>query len=581
MEVNDSTDLVASFQKSLKTDPRLGRYKIEAVLERPGVLDLRGKADCWKDVVDIGFLAGKVPSVRSVVNRIDSPERKRTADEKALQRKIEEAKRLGEVSKADVVIIGCGISGASVARALAKYDLDILVVEKANDISEGTTKANNGMIHSGHDPENGTLKAKLNVLGNAAYTQWAEELDFDLTRPGFLLNIFDESQEKGLVELYENGVKNGVPGIRLVSNEEAHKIEPRLNVEVKRALWTPTAGFVDPYEVVLALMENAIGNGVRLMLETEVLAIHLKESAVSEVVTDKGLIKTSMVINAAGLYADDIADMVGDMFYTIHPRRGTLLIFDKLSGERSTDLDLGVMPSAHSKGGGNMKTPTGNPLWGPSSKEVPDKEDCAVEQDDLDELFGKAFTDGIKPRDIINFFSGVRAPVYSEDFIVEASERVEGFIHVAGIQSPGLASAPAIAARVEDIVLEKRPGTVLKENFNPRRKASVKFASLNREEQENLITKNPKYGRIVCRCETVSEGEVVEAIQGVVPARSMDAVKRRTRCGMGRCNGSFCGPRVMELISQKTGIPYEKVTKRGKGTEILARDNRNSQGIEA
>jgi glycerol-3-phosphate dehydrogenase len=292
------------------------------------------------------------------------------------------------------------------------------------------------------------------------------------------------------------------------------------------------------------------------------------------VVTNRGIIETGIVINAAGLYADEIADMVGDMFYTIHPRKGTLLIFDKKAGERSTNANLSTMPSAHSKGGGNMKTPTGNPLWGPSAKEVPDKDNLAVDQDELDELFAKVFTDGIEPKDIVTFFSGMRAPAYSEDFIVEASERVGGFIHVAGIQSPGLASSPAIAARVRDIVLKMRPNTALRERYNPRRRAGARFSRLGRADQDALIAQNPAYGHIICRCETVSEGEVVDAIHGVIPARSMDAVKRRTRCGMGRCNGGFCGPRVMEIISRETGVPYQQVTKRGQGTEMLSADNR-------
>ncbi|MDR1137103.1 MAG: FAD-dependent oxidoreductase [Synergistaceae bacterium] len=568
------SDLIREFNEALRADERLGRYEIEAALERPGVIELRGIADSWKDATDIGFLASGMQSVKNVVNRIETPVHKRSHSPEDVRQRISGAESIGTIAKADVVVIGCGVSGAAAARTLAMYDLDIIVVDKAHDVSEGTTKANNGMIHSGHDPKHGTLKAEMNVKGNAMYTQWAEELDFDLTRPGMLLSIFDEKQDKSFEAMYENALKNGVPGVRIISNEEAHKIEPRLNVDVRRALWTPTAGFVEPYEVVLALMENAIENGVKLMLKTEVLDVKVSQGSVSSVVTNRGVIETSLVINAAGLYADEIADMVGDMFYTIHPRKGTLLIFDKRAGDRSTDTNLSTMPSAHSKGGGNMKTPTGNPLWGPSAKEIPDKDNLEVDQDELDELFAKVFTEGIEPRDIVTFFSGVRAPVYSEDFIVEASERVKGFIHVAGIQSPGLASSPAISARVRDIVLDIMPETALREKYNPRRRANVKFSRLNRTEQDALVAENPAYGHIICRCETVSEGEVVDAIRGVIPAVSMDAVKRRTRCGMGRCGGGFCGPRVMEIIARETDTPYWKVPKRNLGSEMLTADNR-------
>jgi glycerol-3-phosphate dehydrogenase len=568
-------DIIREFNDALGAHARLGRYEIEASLERPGVIELRGSADSWGDATDIGFLASGIPSVRNVVTRIETPERKRSqAAEDARKRAIADAESLGVTAKADVVVIGCGISGAAAARTLAMHDLDIIVLDKAHDISEGTTKANNGMIHSGHDPKHGTLKAEMNVKGNAMFTQWADELDFDLTRPGMLLSIFGEKQDKAFGAMYENALKNGVPGVRIVSSEEAHAIEPHLSAEVRSALWTPTAGFVEPYDVVLALMENAMDNGVRLMLRTEVLDVKTDRGAVSSVVTNRGVIETGIVINAAGLYADEIADMAGDMFYTIHPRKGTLLIFDKKAGERSTSTNLSTMPSAHSKGGGNMKTPTGNPLWGPSAKEIPDKDNLAVDQDEMDELFAKVFTDGIGPKDIVTFFSGVRAPVYSEDFIVEASERVAGFVHVAGIQSPGLASSPAIAERVRDIVLKMRPQTALRERYNPRRRAKARLSRLGRAEQDALIAQNPSYGHIICRCETVSEGEVVDAIRGAIPARSMDAVKRRTRCGMGRCSGGFCGPRVMEIISRETGVPYPQVTKRGQYTEMLAADNR-------
>jgi glycerol-3-phosphate dehydrogenase len=571
--------MVEEFHKRLSEKAGLNRFAITAEESRPRVLSLNGLVDTWQQVVDIGHVAGGLPGIRGVVNDIRSKDAPRDdAAELALrQSRSKEARSLGQIDDADVVIIGCGVSGAGVARQLARYDLRIVVLEKTTDISEGTTKANNGMIHPGHDPKQGSLKAILNVKGNAMYDQWAEELRFLFRRTGCLLCIHREEEEAALDAMFENAQKNGVPGVRMLSSEEAMRMEPNMLVPPRRAMSCPSAGFVEPYEVVEALIENAMQNGVKLMLETEVLDIDVEEGRVKAVLTTKGLIAAKTVINAAGLYADDIAAMVDDRFYTIHPRKGALLIFDRRCSPNATFANMSSLPSAFTKGGGNMITPTDNHLWGPSAKEIPVKDNFAVDDDEFEEVIGKCYTKGINSGDVIAYFSGVRAPVYTEDFIVEASEKIKGFIHVAGMQSPALASAPAVAELVERIYL-KENSPAPRKNYNPRRKAPIKFSRLNREEQNAAIKKDPRYGHIVCRCETVSEAEVVEAIHGLVPARTMDAVKRRTRCGMGRCHGGFCGPRVMDLIAKETGIPLEKVTKRGLGTEMLAGENRRESG---
>lgn len=565
--------MINQFYQELSKNENLSKFQIAATIDKRNVLFLEGEVDRWQQVVDIGHIAGKLHGVKGVVNKILSSDY--IKPERNLVEEIDKSKEQGTLAEADIVIIGGGICGSGIARTLSKYDTKIIVIEKCSDISEGTSKANNGMIHPGHDPKFGTLKAKLNVKGNAIYTQWAEELNFHLIKPGALIiALCNEEDEKKLESLYENGLKIGVPGMKLVSKEEAKELEPNLDVEISRALWLPTAGFVEPYEVAEALMENAIDNGVKLLLDAEVLDIEIQNKTEKLIITSKGLVKTNCIINAAGLHADEVAEMVNDRFYTIHPRRGTLIIFDKKSGEKSISAAVLTLPGNYTKGGGNYKTPSGNPLWGPSAKEIPQRDDTAVEEEDFIEVMNKRLTKGITQKDVITYFSGIRASNYIEDFIVEASEIVDGFIHVAGIQSPGLASLPAISEMVEGIYLDLYPETRKKDDYNPIRKKPVVFRDLSREDQDLVIKENPKYGHIICRCETVSEGEIIDAIHGKVPATTIDAIKRRTRSGMGRCHGGFCGPKVIEILARELKIMPEQVTKRGKGTEILVSENR-------
>lgn len=564
--------MIDQFIRELNENEELSKFNIDIKVDNRKVVYLTGEVERWQQVIDIGHIAGRLPNIKGVVNNITSKDYKKP--ERNIAKEITKSKEIGVIDEADIVIIGAGVSGTGICRTLSKYNKKIIVLEKNSDIAEGTSKANNGMIHPGHDPKYGTLKAKCNVKGNAMYTQWAKELNFHLYRPGQLVVAKNEEENKKLENLYENALKNKVPGARLVSQEEAKEIEPNLGIEIYKALWLPTAGFVEPYEVAEALMENAIDNGAKLMLETEVLDIELDNQTVNSVITNKGVIKTKCVINAAGVYVDDIAEMVNDRFYTIHPRRGTLFIFDKNAGDNSTKANISTLPSKYSKGGGNMRSPSGNPLWGPSAKEVPEKDNTLVEEQDYMEVMNKILTKGVDKKDVITFFSGIRAASYSEDFIIEASEMIKGFIHVAGIQSPGLASLPAIAEMVEEIYLNMYPDTKKKEDFNPIRKKPIIFRELTREEQDLIIKDNPKYGHIICRCETITEGEIIEAIHGKIPAHTVDAIKRRTRSGMGRCQGGFCGPKVIEILSRELNIGPVQVTKRGKGTEILVSSNR-------
>jgi len=566
--------VINEFYEVLQSDNHLNNYDIKAEITDEQVIYLKGTVDIWQDVVDIGHIAGRIKGVRGVVNLITAKNVKpnkvdRTAD-------IQAAKEKGIIDTVDVVIIGGGVNGCGIARQLSKYDLNISVVEMNADIAEGTSKANNGMIHSGYDSKPGSNKAKLCVRGNALYSKWAEELNFHFVRSGSFVAGFDEEDDPYLNMYLERGLKNGVPGIEILTAEETRKFEPHLHHSIQKVLWTPSAGYVEPYEVTLALAENAFDNGVNFRLNTEVLAITKKGNQIDTVITNHGILKTTYVIDVAGLYADDIAEMVDDRFYTIHSRRGAIAILDKKNKD-IVQRFIGTPPKNFTKGGGPTQTPEGNPLWGPSALEVPYKDDLAVDQDDLDFILTKSehLAEGISRRDVITFFSGGRASNYIEDFIIEPSKKIKGFIHVSGIQSPGLTSAPAIAELVEDIFKDLCPTLKEKPNFDPIRSVNPFFRDCTISEKDLLIQENPKYGHIICRCEPIPEAEILEAIHGKIPATTVDAVKRRTRAGMGRCQGGFCGPRVVELLARELNVDPTEITQKGEGSNILHKPSRS------
>ena len=370
-----------------------------------------------------------------------------------------------------------------------------------------------------------------------------------------------------------------VPKLKWLTGEEVHELEPNIKGTPVGGLWMRTMGIVEPFQVCYALSENAIDNGVEFKMNTRVLDIEVNNKEVTKVITNDAIINCKTVINCAGVFADDIAEMVDDKFYTIHPRRGAIAILDKNRKgfiSRPSGSITGKRSSSNSKGGGASITPEGNLLWGPTAVEISDKEDKAVYASDLDYILslGRGVTEEVKANEIITIFSGLRAADYKEDFIIEASKKVKGFIHVSGIQSPGLASAPAIAEMVEKIYLKHNRGTKLKSDYTSIRINTPKFRDYNHEEQDQLIKQNPKYGRIVCRCESITEGEIIDACHAAIPATSIDAVKRRSRAGMGRCQGGFCGPKVLEIISRELNIPMTEVTLKGGDSKILIKDSR-------
>lgn len=544
---------------------------------RDDVLILEGNRENWQQVVDIGHMAAKLSGVTKLVNHMTSDDQPEIESEN-----ISKYESMDMVDHAQVVIIGAGVTGCGIARELSKYKLDILVVEKEEDISCGTTKSNNGMIHSGYDSKHGSLKAQMNVRGNAMYTNWAEELHFAFMRTGSFVLAFDEKEHETLKYYLENGQKNGVPGIALITGKEARAIEPNISDEAKWALWTPSAGYVEPYEVALALMENAIDNGVRLRLNCRIVDIKKKDKQATELITTQGRITCDYLIDAAGLYADEIAKMLDDEFFTIHPRRGTLVIYDK-ENKGKIHTFSGQAPGAYTKGGGPQETPEGTLLFGPSAKEVPEKDDLGVDQDDLDFVVDKGMflIKNVDRASLITFFSGNRAATYMEDFIIQKSEKVDNVIYAAGIQSPGLASSPAIAERVEHIFLDMAGNIHKDEMWNPIREERKPIRFCTMEEREERIKENPLYGHVICRCEMVTEGEIVDAIHGKVPATNVDAVKRRTRAGMGRCQGGFCQAKVLEILARELEIPETKVTLKGMGSNILCAETRREEMYNA
>lgn len=471
----------------------------------------------------------------------------------------------------DIIIVGGGVIGCSIARSLSKYDKKICLIEKNVEICQETTKANSAIVHGGYDCEPGSLKAKMNVRGNAMFPKLSQELDFAFNKIGSLVLAFNEDEMKTVEELYKRGMKNGVEGLEIIDSNKVKEIEPKVSDNVVGALYCSSAGVVDPFNLTYAMMENAIENGVELFTETELLGIEKNDNTII-VETNKGKFETKYLINAGGLYSDKIANMAGDFDFKIIPTKGVYRLFDKKKDEH---INTVLFQTPTNKGKGVLVTATydGNTMIGPTSEKINTVEDTTTESESLavlDEL-GKKSVPGLNVKKTIRVFTGVRAKPDTGDFMIYPSKNMDGVIHCGGIESPGLASAPAIAEYVEDILLENGMEAEKKENYNPKRKGIVRISELSMEDKANKIQENPAYGKIICRCETVSEGEIIEAIRRPAGAKTVDGVKRRVRAGMGRCQGGFCGPRVIEILARELGIDPTEVKKDLSGSKIVER----------
>jgi len=472
----------------------------------------------------------------------------------------------------DVVIIGAGVIGTSIARELSRYKLDIVLFEKEEELAFGVSKSNSGIIHPGTQNPSGSLKGKLCVQGNFLIRKISKELSVDFKEVGELIVAFNEDEIKELSRLKKEAEILGVYGLKIVDRAWLKENEPNLNSVAVCGLYAPTAGIISPYRFVYDLAENAIRNGVEIHTEAKVINIATC-SGYFEIAVSKRIFKSRYLINAAGLFADEISKMVGIDDFKIKPRKGEEFILDKKKEDLAKHLIFPV-PSKISKGVLIIKTADGNPMIGPTAEDIEDKEDLSTSDSGFSKvlLSARRLIPSINDNDIIAYFAGLR-PVAGDDFIIRHESKAPGFINVAGIQSPGLTASPAIALLVADIL--KNNGLPFKKKliFHAHRKKTMHIFASPFSKTKKLIKKDASYGDIVCRCEMVSSKEIVDAIKR--GAKTMDGVKFRTRAQSGRCHGSFCATRIMKILAEETRTPLTGITKRGKGSEII-KENRST-----
>ena len=473
----------------------------------------------------------------------------------------------------DVIIIGGGVIGCAIAREMARFERKIALFERASDVCEGTSKANSGIVHAGYDATPGTLKARLNVLGNQKMETLSRELDFPFKKNGSFVLMFEEDGRPSLEKLYEKGIQNGVKDLQILSGEEVRKMEPNVSPEVKAALYAPTAGIVCPFGLTYALAENAAVNGVEFKLNTAVSGIEKNKDGFT-VITESGSFDTKFIINAAGVYADVIHNMVSKKEMKIVPRRGQYCLMDKEIGNL-TKATLFQLPTKLGKG--VLVTPTvhGNLLVGPNAEDLEDKEGINTTKEGLDDILirGAKSVLNLPNGKVITSFAGLRANEKGGDFIIEEAEDVKGFIDVAGIASPGLSASPAIGEYVAELMQKIAPAPY-KENFVATREGIPNMATATMEERKRYIEQDPAYANVICRCELVTEGEILESIRRPVGATTLDGVKRRTRAGMGRCQSGFCSPKVVEILSRELNQDISKITKMGGKSVFITGKNK-------
>ena len=467
----------------------------------------------------------------------------------------------------DVAIIGAGVVGCAIARQLSRYDARVALIDAAEDVAMGASKANSAIVHAGYDCPPGSIEARLNVRGNALFTAWCDELSVPLQRCGSLVAAFSPEEDETVRALYERGQKNGVPGLKILSGDEARAVEPALSDQVTSALWAETAGITCPYQLTIACAENARANGVEWLLGHKVTAMR-REGDVVRITAGGDELTARFVVNAAGLFSDEISRMLGDDSFTVKPRKGEYMLFDR----KSTCVRTVIFQTPTRLGKGILVSPTvdGNMFIGPTAVDQTDRYDNAVSAEGIDQLtkMSKKSVPGLDMRSVITSFAGIRAQPSTGDFVIGISAAEPRLIQAAGICSPGLTSSPAIAEEVEALLKKAGFEAPVKASYEPRRTAIPTFRDMSESERAALIDRDPRFGRVICRCETITEGEIVEAIRR--GATTLDGVKRRTRAGMGRCQGGFCTPRVMEILSRELSVPMTDLTKFGGKSYLLA-----------
>lgn len=562
------------------------------VSEERGCIVLKGEVDDWATAVEAGKLAVDKKHYLGVINDIQlrgfvpHPRLPSVNDQ------------LLEGERPDVLIIGGGITGCAIARELSRWDLNTILVEKGPDVAVGASSANGGVIHVGINFSKKSQKLKYNLRGNRMYAELARQLDVPFEQKGQFL-LCCRPWERLIVEyLRLNGRRMGIQGVRWLGRDELIKHEPHLPDFVIGGMYMPSGGITSPHEMTVALAENAVSNGVRLFLDTAVLDMETKDGHIVSVGTNRGRLYPKLVVNAAGVYADQIAEMAGDRTFTIHARRGTDIITDKKIGHLvHTSMEkspFSILPyqkaqvprgifgriryfskvmHSNTKGIGLIHSVHGNMLVGPNAIETPDREDTATRREEVEQIIKiqQNIAEELKFSDIIAYFTGVRAPTYEEDFVVRKGIFTDNILEAAGIQSPGITAAPAIA---EDIsiwaveYLSKEKRITKNDAFNPVRHAPPRLSEMSDEERDALIHENPDYGIIVCRCEEVSKGEIIQALNSPICVPTLDGIKRRVRPGMGRCQGGFCSPLVTQIIAEHQGVSLSEVKKNSAGSIV-------------
>ena len=581
---------MTSFEKKVakihEVDPSI------EVTEERGCIVLRGELDDWNKIVRAGKkAAGKeyIGVINDIKLRGFTPHVKLPSEKDELY----------DGATPDVLVIGGGLTGCATARELRRYNLDVMLIEKGPDVASGQSSRNGGAVHVGinYSPKSG--KHKYCHRGNAMFDELSRDLDFPFERPGHLLIVGAKWENILLYALWLNSFRLHIDGVKVINREELLRLEPYAPSWTTNALYMPTGGFTSPYKMNVALAENAVQNGAKICLNTAALSMKVENDKIISVETNRGTIYPKVVINAAGVYSDVIADMAGDRTFTVHPRKGTDIILDKKVGKyiKSTMDKSPITVIGGSKGGIKAKidsvkfalshentskglavihTVDKNMIIGPDATETPDREDITTNASTVNMIIEEEMkvAENIKPSDVIAYFSGVRSPTYEEDFQVRPGIFTENIMEAAGVQSPGATAAPAIA---EDLAkwsvdyLKSKCGINVTSNnaFDPKRPRHPHPKDMTPDERAELIKKNPDYGQIICRCEEISKGEILDALDSPLPVYTLDAIKRRCRPGMGRCQGGFCSPLVAEILAEAKGCTLDEIKKGSKDSTIV------------
>ncbi|MEG1525076.1 MAG: NAD(P)/FAD-dependent oxidoreductase [Clostridia bacterium] len=548
-----------------------------SVAERDGCILLTGSLDHWEDIVQAGRMAVNKRRYQGVINDI-----RLRGQERPPMRIPPFTDNTLEGSHPDVMIIGAGVIGCAVARELMRWKLHVLLCDKEHDVALHASSRNDGMIHPGIDLLPGQVKRRYNMRGNHMYDRISSELDVPFHRLGQYLCFQKRCQLFAAFVFVPYFCMAGLKA-SFVTRRTLKQREPELSGNILGALHFPSAGIVSPYHLTIAYAENAVDNGAILSLDTAVLNMCVQNGQIRSVLTNRGIVYPKIVINAAGVFSDDLAKMAQDRTFSIHPRRGTNAILDHKATHQLLTIASSYPATSqhkqHTKGGGLVRTVDENILVGPDAFETYEKEDFSTTAQSIQQSFEKQqrTSPQLSQRDVITYFTGVRAATYEEDFVIRKGLLTKNIVEAAGIQSPGLTAAPAIAEDVAKMAIEllaqQHPVSV-NPSFNPIRKGIVSAATLSDSDRTALIARDPDYGEIICRCEEISKGEILAALRRNVPCDSIDGVKRRVRPGMGRCQGGFCGPLVAEIIANEKGIPLESVKKSGYGSEVLCGDTK-------